>query len=238
MRALSYTFSLGLLLGCASLMGSADAELVAYDDFSYADGTLLNGQDPAIGGVWDVQAGGGNLDIQGGILDTQGDGRIAYLGFDSPLGPGQILTLIIDAAPTGGTMFGPNTGWAGVSLFENGDERAFVGSPFNRDFWGVDNAIPAGTILSDNADEDNTATFTYDYDSGDWTFSLAAGAPLGGTGPAGIPLNRLRIGNGSNGDLALDAVSVDISAVVPEPGSITIVGVALAGLALVVRGRR
>lgn len=238
MRALSYSFSLGLLLGCVSLAGSASAALVLQDDFSYADGELLNGKDPAIGGVWDVPEGGGDLDIQGGLLDTQGAGRIAFIGFDSPLGAGQILTLTIDGAATGGTMFGPNAGWAGVSLFVDNDERAFIGSPFNRDYWGVENVIPGSTLLSDNADEDNTATFTYEFDSGDWTFSLAAGSPLSGTGPANLPLNRLRIGNGSNGDIALDALSVDISAVVPEPGSITMVGLALAGLALVVRSRR
>jgi hypothetical protein len=237
MRALSCTFSLGLLLGCVSLMGPANAELVLQDDFSYADGELLNGKDPAIGGTWDVQGGAASLDIQGGILDTQGDARFAYIGLDSPLGPGQVLTMILDGATTGGTMFGPNAGWAGVSLFENGDEKVFVGSPFNQDFWGIDGGVP-GLHLSNNADEDNTATFTYEFDSGDWTFSLAAGAPLSGTGTAGVPLNRVRIANGSNGDLALDAISVDISAVVPEPGSITLVGVALAGLALVVRSRR
>lgn len=236
MKALSYIFSLGLLLGCACLAGQANAALVLQDSFSYADGDLLHGKDPAIGGTWDIPNGGGNLDVQGGIVDTQGEGRVAFIDFDSALGAGQVLTLVIDGATTGGNMFGPNTGYAGVSLYVNGDERIFIGSPFNKDFWGVDGGI-TGLQLSDNADEDNTATFTYEYDSGDWTFSLAAGTPLSGTGTAGVAFNRVRFANGNNGDLALDALSVDISDVVPEPSTLAVVALSAVGLLTLARKR-
>ncbi|XAL99117.1 PEP-CTERM sorting domain-containing protein [Phycisphaeraceae bacterium D3-23] len=216
------------LTAAALFAGSANAALVFADDFSEADGTLIDGKAADVGGPWSETGG---AQITGGIMDTTGGARTGFADFTNALGAGEVLTLTVDAAEASGNFF---NGFAGVSLFIGGSERIFVGHPFNSGSWGVDGGAIGGPNTTGNTTEDNTAVFTYVYDTGAWTFSLSSGENLSGTAAANEAYDRLRFANGDNGDLAIDALSVDISNV-PEPGSLALLG--LGGL-MIARRRR
>ena len=211
---------------------SAQAALVFQDDFSDPDSTLLHGKAADIGSAWNVTDGASDFDIQAGSLDTLGAGRTAYASFTSILAAGQTVTLTFDTLDqtNGGNMF---NGYSGVSLYEGGNEQIFVGNP-SAGFWGVTGGGISGANSSDSTVV-ATATFTYIFDSGDWTFATTSGVSLAGTGTAGLAFDELRIANGSGSDIHLDNISVDVSAV-PEPSSSALIG--LGGLSLILRRRK
>ncbi|WP_346187638.1 PEP-CTERM sorting domain-containing protein [Rubritalea halochordaticola] len=218
-----------------SLLVSAQAAIVFSDDFDNPNGTLLNGKAPDVGdAVWSVTAGAATLDVNAGTLDTSGGGRAAFGAFASALGSGEKLTLTYTTVDPAGTFMG-GTGYSGVSLFTGASEDFFTGERYNVGEWGVQGVAAGGQFTSGDSTVATTATFTYIYDTGEWSFVTSAGVDMSGTGTVGKAINRLRIANGNGADIALDGLSVDISAI-PEPSSSVMLG--LCGIGLVLKRRR
>ena len=205
---------------------AAQAAVVFSDDFSEADGTLIDGKAPDVGNAWSAPSS--TLAISNSSLDTSGAGRTVFGGFASSLAAGQILTLTYDTIAVGGGNFFSG-GYAGVSLFVGGDERVFTGDTGAGATWGVDSGAIGSAILSQDSTATTTATFSYAYDTGDWSFTTTSGVDLSGVGQVGEAFSQLRIANGSGGDIRVDNVVVDISAV-PEPSAYVLFGIA--GLSL------
>ena len=101
-------------------------------------------------------------------------------------------------------------GWAGVSLFSDGEERVFVGDPNGQEEgWALHpagyNARHACPLLEGKT----TVTLRYDYRSG--LAQLFEGTDTSGPALAsewiapGLHFDRIRIANGSQADGALDA---------------------------------
>jgi PEP-CTERM motif len=208
-----------------------EATTVFSDTFSQAPGTVLNGTSADAGGIWDETSGTSLAISAENSLSTQGAARLIFNNFTATLGAGQVLTLSFDTVTPAPAL---TSGWAGVSLFSGyvsgsspGTEEMFAGNP-SAGFWGTDGSI-GRYYGSDNALSDHIA-LTYAYDTGAWTFS-STGFSTSGTGPAGLALNGLRIANGNNGDINLDNLTVDISAV-PEPASMALLGLGGLGLML------
>ncbi|MBN2162112.1 MAG: PEP-CTERM sorting domain-containing protein [Pontiellaceae bacterium] len=232
-----------LLLASGSLITSvASAALVFSDDFSGTPGTAIGGSTADIGGTWaavkDVNIGAGNT------LDTSGGGRELYNSLAATLGAGQKLTVSFDThQPSNGFLLADNgTGWGGVSMYENfvstankGNESFFLGIP-NASSWGTGNKDGLTKEGSGDSADENHLVFTYEYDTGKYTFTTANGGYLSGTGDIGVNVNGLRVANGSGGDLNLDNITVDISSI-PEPGTIGLVGI-FGAAGLIIRRRR
>ena len=195
----------------------AKGQTVFLDTFSENPGTAIVGQPADIGGTWTDNNGSANGLTVGPAhsLNTQGNGRAVFNALTSTLGPGEILTLSYDTVNDGNTP--PlNNGFAGVSLYSGfvngnnpGAEKIFTGNP-SASAWGVDGVI-GRNVGSDNALV-NHLNFTYNYDSGAWTFT-SNGFSASGTGPSNLPLNGLRVANGNGADIDVDNVTVNISPV-------------------------
>lgn len=195
------------------------------DDFSENPGTPIVGKAPDVGNNWTVLPD--NTSDPGvsasNTLLTNGAGRALFADFTSILGAGQVITLTYDI---GSISF---NGFAGISMYDGELERIFTGNP-SLDSYGVDNFIPGSKIVSTDVSPVTSVRFTYAYDSGEWTFSTSTGADLAGTGSANVTLDRLRVANNNGGDIEIDNLFVDISAV-PEPSSLLLLGLgALAAL--------
>lgn len=206
------------VLAVLAFASGAHAAIVFSDDFNDPDGTAIDGKAADVGGPWE-DTSGSNPTVSGGIYDTSGAGRGSFAFFTTALGAGEIITVVYDAAESAGSFA---TGFAGVSLFIGGAEEVFLGNPGAIEDWGIDGGTIGSTIGTGQSAEDVTATFTYAYDTGDWTFSLSTGENLAGTGVAGQAFNRVRIANGEGGDLAVDSLEISI---VPEPASLALMGI-------------
>lgn len=218
------------LLCFVAAASTASAAIVFQDDFSEADGTDINGKAPDVGSNWSVTVGA-PLNIASSRLDTSGAARNAFGDFTTSLSAGNILTMTYDTSALGNFFSG---GFAGVSLYQGGVESIFTGDTGGDVFWGVVESGVGETISTDNTTA-TSATFTYTYDDGSWTFTTTSGVNLSGTMASSMDLDRLRIANGSGGDIAVDNLTIDISAV-PEPSSTALLG--LGGLAIMLRRRK
>lgn len=239
MKAPRHSLILLLPVFAIAFAAPASATVVASDDFDDANGTLLDGKPADGGGTWRVTQNGGDLDIQAGALDTTGAGRTGFLDFsgDAALGPGEVLSLIVTTQnPSGDNYF--SGGFAGFSFFTGSDdaEAIFVGDTGAGESWGVDGPGFAA-VLSDNADPDATAVFTYAYDTGAYSLAVDGMEELSGDIPADFAVDRFRFINGGGGDFIMDEFTVDISNAIPEPNSVAVLAVAAVGLAVAVRRR-
>jgi uncharacterized repeat protein (TIGR02543 family) len=163
------------------------------EDFS-TDGSL-DGTTPDIGGNWNVTSG--SITVASGVADTQGSTsmKLAYADFTRALTTGETLKLTINTAETAGVF--ATSGWAGISLYSGGSggtEQIFMGSLGMVNGWGVDGSMVTKTSTSPLVSgESQNVQFTYDYDSGAWTFTIG-GQVLSGTASTGIAFNTVRIG--------------------------------------------
>lgn len=204
--------------------GTSHGAIVFSEDFSEADGTAIIGKNPDVGQEW---TGGAPL-IDGGSFHNPGGSAAAHAYFTSALGAGQVLTLTYETLPvSGGDFFG--AGYAGVSLYLGGSERFFTGDLTGETTWGVNGPVGGSGEMSSDSTVATTATFTYLYDTGAWTFTTASGVSLSGTTTSQIALDRLRIANSAGSGIHIDNLSVDITAV-PEPSSAVLAGLFFAGL--------
>jgi hypothetical protein len=238
MKATRHYLFLLFAAGCIAAALPASAAIVAADDFDDANGTLLHGKAADVGGAWRVTQGGGDLDVLGGVLDTSGAGRTGFLDFagGKTLGPGEVLTMTLTTlSPPGNNFF--SGGWAGFSFFSEGSEVMFIGDTGGGEFWGLDQALTSGTVVSDNNEPNATAIFTYAFDSGAYDLTVNGVSELAGTGAANLAVDEFRFENGNGGDLVMESVLVDISQV-PEPSAFVLFGAAVAGCAAVARFRR
>jgi hypothetical protein len=185
------------------------AGVVFADDFSYGDGTVLSGQTPDVGsGTW---TGGSGWQVNGGALALAGGYDIVFGYFTSTLSAGQTLTVTFDTLAITGFL---GSSWAVVSLFDNlGVERCFLGDPGGSNTtWAIGGNIANVTTIDSN--QANTATFTYVYDTGAWTFGTKGGT-YSGPGPAGYAIDHIRIASGGTsdtpaGNIKLDGITVSI----------------------------
>jgi len=195
---------------------ASDAAVVFADDFSYPDGTTLSGRTPDVGsGTW---TGGGGWKVNGDAVSLVGGSDSVYGYFTSALSAGQKLTLVFDTQAVTGFL---GSSWAVLSLFDSaGNERCYIGDPGGPNTcWGAGGSIVNATTNDSN--QANTATYTYDFDTGAWTFSTNGGS-FSGTGAPGVALDHLRIASGGTsdypaGNMKLGGITISIeSTVVPE----------------------
>ena len=190
-------------------------EVVLRDDFSEEDRTPLRSKLPDIGsGPWEVTIGDPQVFQQ--QIDTSGTPVEAF----APL-PGHMLNerdhiLIVTAevVEPDSRLF-HSEGWAGISLFTGDEERIFMGDPFGP---GVSWALhPFGSNVvmpSPPLQGKRTVSLRYDYRNG--LAELFEGWNCQGQAvasewiPAGLHFNRLRVGNGKGGDLALRRIEVRV----------------------------
>jgi len=176
---------------------ASDAGVVFEDHFDrYTDGTTLNGQTPVAGsGTW---TGGGGWKVNDHAVSLVGYSDTVYGYFTSPLAAGQKLTLTFDTQAIDGFL---DASWAVVSLYDSLGHETYIGDP--GDPTSPDWIVGGNIAYKQTADTNqaNTATFTYEFDTGKWTFSTNGGS-YNGTGPAGYALDYLRIGAGGQSDYA------------------------------------
>jgi len=235
-KTIQHIRTLILLLVMSALPLSICKATIVFEDFTNGDtsGAEIDGSTPIVGTTWVGNNGGAPLEYgltSGGASEatpysiyTDGDGRVIYGGFSNnhsnfiALGSGQVLTLSWNGVGFGGNW--PNSGgYAGVSLYTgytgtagSGSEQEFVGEPSGANQWGVDGAT-TGNHNTGSTNIPAVATFTYVYDTGAWTFTTSGGGNLSGTAVAHQAFNAVRIANGNGGDIDLNSLVVDISAI-------------------------
>ena len=198
---------------------ASDAAVVFADDFSYADGTTLSGQTPDVGsGKW---TGTDAWQVNGGALSLAHDGGAIYGYFTSTLVAGQKLTLTFDTQAITGFL-GAST--AVVSLYDSLGHETYMGDTGGpTTYWTLGGAI--GGVTTSDSNQANKATFTYEFDTGKWTFSTNGGT-YSGTGTAGYALDYLRIYSSGTwdpipGNMKLSDISVSIEQIVAPELKIT-----------------
>ena len=202
------------------------------DDFSEANGTVVNGKAPDVGGANWNQTVGANVTIQGGAIETQGGAREIIGTFTRALSAGDIMTMTIESLESGGNVF--STGFAGISLYDGANELLFVGDVADSTAGWAAAALAAGpeVISSGKTSEVATVVFTYNFDTGAASLTIDGGTTFTGVLPANAAVDSLKIWNQGGGDIKIDSINV----VIPEPATLSLL--ALGMLGLVARRRR
>lgn len=240
-----------VIFAAVMTMGSsAQATILFSDDFNRT-GNLVTAPMPQIGGAWSVD---GNKTVTFGLngsrvtttysgsypasYNTNGIYDLAFANFTRPLAANETLTLRFQTVATGNFL---STGFAGVSLGSGTSENLFLGDVSSyAGQWGWGNGITEGVFTSAVTGEAQEAVITYEYNTGDYTFSVG-GQTMSGTTTANLALDRIRIGagynnhyyNAPNSDIAIDQITATD---VPEPSSMALLGVG--GMATLIRRRR
>lgn len=219
--------SLGLLL--SALLAPLSAQTIVFSENFSTDG-LLGGQTPQVGGTW--VADSGDPFVSGGVMDTStviNPQTRVFASLSRALKAGEILTLTMNTvAPISGNW--ATNGFAGIGLFYAGSERIFFGSPGEVFAWGMDQEPGKQALTPVNTNPIATdATVTYNYNTGAWSAS-AGGSTASGFILPGIAFDSIEIISDIN-DLA-DIAMTDIQVVVPEPSSLSLLGLASLGLFL------
>lgn len=186
-----------------------NATAVFSEDFS--GNQNLHNTSPDIGGNWDVTSG---TLTKSGELNTKNAStamKLAFAALDDSLGVNEQLRIVFTADGTPADF--ATTGWVGLSLYsggKSGEEHFFLGSPGLTQGWGIDGSevprTPTNPLITSPS---YTVEFVYDYNSGDWAFTVGANS-LSGTASAGIKLNTLRIGADINNNASMIVKDIQV----------------------------
>ena len=221
----------------ATTFGEAlGSNLVFAEDFDNPNGTVVKNTAPDVGNDWN-QTVGGDLVMNNGVTSTSGGARELFGDFTRALGAGEELVLDFETSDVGNFH---SDGYAGISLFVGGSEAIFIGDLNGASStWGLAHSGTNGTSTAGGAAQDGL--FTYDYNTGAYELSFSGITALSGTATTGLAIDRLRIANGNDGDIVVDSLEVGVigpETVIPEPITILVVGLSIAGLGGYIRRRR
>ena len=248
-----------LFAGAMALSSSAD--LLVSESFDYptlSDGDIIDGASGGTGwsGSWGnigvdyyrnsgLTFPGDNIDVAGGHLETRSFSAVNFRSLDSAYGTdGSTLWLrfLIERDDTDAEG---NSGWTGLSLFQDGSENLFIGKRFDNGFWGIERpgGAAANTTVSINNAGPAMMLVRIAFQSGAeavdlWALNSAApeneidlGAASATISATDFTFDRMRIGSGSNvynyDEIFMGETYSDIlPAVVPEPSSLALLLVA------------
>jgi hypothetical protein len=254
MRASLWVAGAAAIAITSLLAGTASAEVIGLDTFSYPDGSIgyLTGgvgwsRNSASPSVWN-----GFATVTGGALFTAW-GNTALRDYGNPT-----LTGAIQA--TGQVYYGASvaiTGapqWGGMSSFDNGAERVFFGVPWQTNQFGID-IVGVGVTTSSLADPPGNyylvSAIDYlnhqvrlrvnpDYADFDDPATAATSADLAVPYTASNWSTSIRLGSGNDGSVGAMTwdnlrVATTFAEALPEPGSGLLVAL---GAAALLRRRR
>lgn len=185
--------------------------VVLKDRFDGSAGSL-HGRLPGVGrGAWEVRQGSAVLGGDG----LTGGGFQAFCKLEGPAlaAENPLLVTTIELAPTvAGPMHGP--GWAGLSLYADGDEMVFFGDSFGEaQTWsldvkqGLDPLLPEPRVVGRRV-----MTMVYDWRSGLITLHSGEhpGSPelVRGKIPARLSIDAIRIGASEDATISVRQVVV------------------------------
>jgi hypothetical protein len=203
---------------------SASADLLAHESFAYPAGTIF-GQNGGLGfnEAWQT-AGGAKIATSGltrtglftrGIAAvTDGDNlpvtRDLAANYGSVNGTNTVyLSFLARLDPANTVTVGPASGtYAGLSLFDRGDEKLFLGMPYEQANWGFDHS-GSGVAASGTAVNGTTRLLVYrlDFTAANVTIRMYVDPTIGGAEPGtadaqrlgdpGFNFNRIRIQSGT-----------------------------------------